>query len=120
MRALLSGSHKYGTPHENSDVDLVVYMSPEDAHVLCANADSCVRHNPTYSSCRYGKLNLMVCTDLKYYGTWESGLAVLTLRKLTENQPITRKQAIEVFSNERAVAGVGSLYPGDDVADEDV
>ena len=103
--ALLSGSHAYGTPHPDSDVDLVVYLSPDDARKLIDNADSVVFHSPGYRSCRYGKLNLMVCIDDKHYEVWKDGIGELKL-----NAPVTREFAIALFEGMRAEARIPELY----------
>jgi hypothetical protein len=103
--AFLIGSRAYGNPKVDSDVDLVVYMSPDDAKTLLENADMSIRHDELYHSCRYGNLNIMVCVDDAYYDTWVKGNKVLRLCK-----PVTRDVAIATFEHCRKHAGISEMY----------
>ncbi|WP_406698586.1 nucleotidyltransferase domain-containing protein [Singulisphaera sp. Ch08] len=102
MNAFLTGSHIYGTPHEDSDIDLVVMMPVSQLgrlnELIAEDADSEMRYEGMKpGACvRFGKLNLIVVTDQDDYRAWQEGTAELTARK-----PVTRDEAKAVFHAKR-------------------
>ena len=95
MTGLVTGSRKYGTPTEDSDTDLVVLVSKDDARRLITQSDTDLEDEDyirTSFSLRFGCLNLIVCTDRKMFQTWEAG----TL-ELFEARPVTRDKAVETL-----------------------
>ena len=95
MRSFVTGSHAYGTPRPDSDIDLVVLVSPEDMSRLVkmdpdSNAD---RYGVMCSSyLRYGNLNLLAVDNEIDFAVWLVGTQELIARK-----PVTRDEAVEVF-----------------------
>lgn len=100
MCAVLTGSRVYGTPREDSDVDLAVLVSLEDFDKLVAlfppggEADS-------YKGCpaqplRIGKLNLLLVTSEAHLAIWRAGTDILKA-----NAPVTREQAMQLFAEMR-------------------
>lgn len=101
----MGGSRIYGAPRPDSDVDLVILVSPEEAAILGANADVPNQPRPGCGSfpVRYGRLNLIVCTDLDTYGRWHIGRDAL--RRMG---PVDREQARAMFER----LGVSKRRPG--------
>jgi len=111
MRAFLTGSRVYGIPTEESDVDLVVFMSPPDMISLACFADLIGggdEHDkskqsdagPLGATLRFGKLNIIVTTDEPGYHAWAAGTEELK----AVGSPVTRGMAIEVFKRLRVEA----------------
>lgn len=99
---LISGSHAYGTPNENSDVDLVIKVDSEEMAMWLYNMlnDSEQDHSDTprfgSMSIRIGKLNLICCWSDWVYNVWLKGT-----QQLNQIKPVTRDQAIAMFNNLR-------------------
>lgn len=86
----ITGSHAYGTPHEDSDIDLVVLVDGDDSVLLCKYSED--QKEGDYHTFRYGKLNLILIVDPVRYETWAGGTEQLKLMK-----PVTREYAVEFF-----------------------
>lgn len=89
--AFLSGSRVYGTPHEWSDIDLVVLCSPEVEVLLRAASGG-------YNSIKFGHLNVITCTDEDTYNKWKTVTEALTILR-----PVTKQQAVDALNE----VGVG-------------
>ena len=96
MNAFLVGSRVYGEPREDSDIDLVVRMSPEDAYQLRRLADP-IRQNDPMGVVRYGKLNLVVCETDALFEAWVDGFDEVMHEFAKTQNPVTRARAIEIF-----------------------
>lgn len=92
--AILTGSHAYGTPGPDSDVDLVVFANRETREKLfelLGPIDPTKREYPAGDlSLRCGRLNLIVVGDAGHHKEWERGTAQLVARR-----PVTRAEAVE-------------------------
>lgn len=104
MDAFITGSRAYGTPREDSDIDLVVFCSAEDAATLWdLRGDS--------QTVRYGRLNLVVFSDTdsgrRNYARWKA-----VTDELRERSPVSRDEAVTAFQ----AAGVGAAYLQEDHA----
>jgi hypothetical protein len=102
MSAFLTGSQRYGTPCEESDIDLVVPMDEKELDLMvgaCIKAGIEIEENEQYdedSVClRFGKLNLLLMSDSKKVKAWRNATD-----KLIEEKPVRRERAIEVFRKE--------------------
>lgn len=92
MNAFLTGSHVYGTPRADSDVDIVVLV--EDAaerKVLCDNAEW-RRRRGTSLMVGYGKLNLIVCPTPAEQARWLHPTLNLIMEK-----PVNKERANSEF-----------------------
>jgi len=91
--AFIAGSYAYGTPTEKSDLDLVILADSTTLALLIAASDE-PNINPNYPSVslRFGKLNLLVCTEQSHYDVWQRGV-----EELRAKAPVTREEAIEHF-----------------------
>lgn len=98
-KAFVSGSHVYGTPNEDSDIDLIVMMDESLAKWLyeMAETDDC-SHTPACGSLsvRFGKINLICCWEQWVYDLWFNGTSLLHGAK-----PVTRDTAIILFESLR-------------------
>jgi hypothetical protein len=96
LKAFLTGSYAYGTPHEDSDIDLVVLISQDDLNRLASfDLDSYYsRYGKTPDSHygRFGNLNLLCVTTELEYNIWLDGT-----KELVAKRPVTRDEAVETF-----------------------
>lgn len=95
--AFITGSRAYGTPKEDSDVDLVIFVSHADAQILRNNADTenydyFGDNNNECNSIRYGNLNIIITTSLEKYKAWQAGTT-----SLKAFSPVTREKAVQVL-----------------------
>ena len=96
MRSFITGSRAYGLPREDSDIDLVVWVSPVDLHALRAMAEKekgWQEHSknglkeapsnggPEADSLRFGNLNLIAVTWKDAFKAWQKGTERLIARK---------------------------------------
>jgi len=113
MKAFLTGSQAYGTPHEESDVDIVLRMDIIDtdkmikALIALGQTPEHVDYGDGQSSIKIGALNLIVCHTDKRYTSWVLGTAALN-QENHDQYPMrrTRGRAIEVFSGLRDMLGL--------------
>lgn len=107
MQAFLTGSHAYGAPKDDSDVDLVIFVDDKRTHRLLEvhndlfdvekdDADQAIYHTPS-ESLKYGKLNLIICKTEKDYNEWKTGTEMLVKERASTGQPVSRERAIEVL-----------------------
>jgi hypothetical protein len=102
----VTGSHAYGTPRLDSDIDLVVYGSMHTLDALATQHESArpkhpgeQYHDMLRSGCLYfGRLNLIFITDTKLFDAWRAATEWLTRRK-----PVDREYAIRVHRRFREV-----------------
>jgi predicted nucleotidyltransferase len=107
LKAFVTGSRAYGTPREDSDIDLVVMVSLRDMERLRDQHDERPARDdddegeypdvPDQAQLRFGRLNLLCVTQEDDYEAWRSGTEELIARS-----PVTRAEAVEVFDRKRA------------------
>ena len=95
--SFLTGSHAYGTPHDKSDVDVVVLLTNEELCKLALVADEVCGDQTSASddsaaSLRFGRLNLICVVDKDEYEAWRTATA-----ELVERRPVTRDEAVKVI-----------------------
>ena len=104
-KAFITGSHAYGEPTKKSDVDLVVFVSPETMVELRKLADrdlSQTEEDYTKLEChsvRFGKLNVLCCITEEAYRTWRRGT-----KRLKAQAPVSREFACDFFAKLREEA----------------
>lgn len=96
--SFLTGSQVYGKPTKDSDVDLVILMSPDEARRLNSFSDQKMRYDPdrypdSFLSCRFGVLNILVCTDPKQFAAWFLGT-----NECSASKPKNTAQATKVMA----------------------
>ena len=113
LRAFLTGSRVYGTPREDSDVDMVVFLSREEVVTLRGLGEQLEPalggYDVTTESfpLRFGRLNLLVCLTEAAYNTWRAGTDALVAQFAAGDTP-TRDEAIAVFRKLRGHSGGAS------------
>lgn len=101
--AMLTGSRMYGTPTDKSDLDLVIWVDPEEYAILEQFADSITvleaprKHNYPVSSMYFGRLNLIVVVEKWQYEVWVQGT-----NDLMQERPVSREEAVAHFSELRS------------------
>jgi predicted nucleotidyltransferase len=105
--SFLTGSRVYGLPNPDSDIDLVILVSLDDMKLLAEFAeydesmDAKYWYECTSISMRFGKLNVICCTDKHNFDLWKTGT-----ERLKKNAPVSRDFAVrfmEVLRGERFV-----------------
>lgn len=105
----VTGSRAYGTPREDSDVDLVAFMSPSEIKGVFDLAD---KHDNIeeyeggglHYSLVFGRLNLLCITDPVQYDLWKRGTEELKAIRDKEG-PVSRNFAVKFMDNLWAAAG---------------
>lgn len=134
MKAFITGSQVYGTPNDKSDIDLVVYVTPNELNLLKKFADSDDREKPKKGdsdsgpqfgpelsgSLRFGKLNLLCVTDPLAYAVWLNGTKMLTHEVERSSRCVERDVAITLFESLRRAAGLFSHRPSVEEARDQV
>ena len=108
MHSFITGSRAYGTPRPDSDIDLVVLVSPDDLAKLVELSDKQSdfghpggEHYEDGCFLRFGPLNLICVTDQTHFETWKKGTDELIAKK-----PVTRDEAIETLKRYRQAAKI--------------
>jgi hypothetical protein len=92
----ITGSRAYGTPREDSDLDLVVLTDMESITEMAklsdnADANVCFSGSGLFdgASLRFGKLNLLCFLEQDQFDAWQQ-----TTIELAARRPVTREEAI--------------------------
>lgn len=107
-KPFITGSHAYGEPNSDSDIDLVVLVDVETVQQLLAASENVDDHpvrdsdgGATRGSFRFGGLNLICVTDEVAFDCWKDGTDFLKTKA-----PVTREQAVKYFRKKRERLGV--------------
>lgn len=78
IRSFVTGSHAYGQPNENSDIDIVMLLDENILHLLANQAGVCIatdqyEDKPQSASLRFGKLNIIAVTRREEFDAWFDG-----------------------------------------------
>lgn len=90
--AFITGSRQYGTPREDSDLDLVVYISQEELDYLRDEWSSSTQAYGDVLVLRFGLLNLICHSNEHNYEAWRKATEVLTAQR-----PVTREFAVQTI-----------------------
>lgn len=94
--SFITGSRVYGSPRDDSDLDIVVLVNPELAKLL---ADLCDPMKPGEKGVyRFGKLNLIVTFTQEEFACWKIATDDLIALSLKGN-PATREEAIKYIDS---------------------
>lgn len=113
MNAFITGSHAYGQPTKDSDVDLVVFVEdPSEAETLRIAASRVggvcqpdKDYPPHSMSLRFGRLNLIVCLEKGMFKAWRDGTDQLIDETCQVFGSVSRERAVEVFEEKFREAG---------------
>lgn len=100
MNAFITGSHAYGEPGEESDIDLVVLVDSDTQKLLIEHGGK-----PT----RFGKLNIIAVDTQAKFDKWKKGTEALQAIR-----PVDRESAVAVFKAlgvSKGDSGKRRLYP---------
>jgi len=94
-QSFITGSHAYGTPRPNSDIDLVVLVDAGCCQKLCHLGQRGSRVLAEGDGkAFFGNLNLILVTDEKQFDMWAKGTA-----ELMAMAPVTREVAKAHFTS---------------------
>lgn len=102
MSYFFTGSQVYGTPTEESDIDLAILEVGErlsDRLAPLANK-SLVVSRDGHDSFKFGRLNILVFQNEKEFDAWKEATENLKTRR-----PVTREQAIAEIDKQLAKIG---------------
>ena len=91
-RAFVTGSHKYGTPREDSDFDLVVFLGGDDLDRMRETFEPDAPGYGYVLVLRFGVLNLICFCDERKYEAWREGT-----EKLEKIKPVDRSTAVALI-----------------------
>lgn len=120
-RAFVTGSHAYGRPRPDSDLDLVVLIDPAQAEQLTLCADSShlgSAGDASDVSLNFGPLNLICVSNADDYAWWAAGTRQLAREALSDwnrgqgARGVTRKHAIHVLEGLRREAVLARYREG--------
>lgn len=98
MKAFITGSHAYGKPHPESDVDLVLRVDEKTranlVRLLAETGEVGDQYEAGVLQFKTGKLNLILCVTDAQYGAWKTGTDGLCALA-----PVTREQAVTLFKS---------------------
>lgn len=97
----ITGSHAYGIPRGNSDLDLVLRVSPELARSLyltslqLGEGEDSSGHDMPHA--RFGGLDLILCSDDGIYDVWRKATEFLI-----DKAPVERDKATDYMNKKKA------------------
>lgn len=100
MNAFITGSRAYGQPRADSDIDLVIRCDENTAQLLrqvCDNPDIEGSAGEACNSIRFGKLNLLLCTNDRRFADFVVGTSELQDAAFRAEH-ITRQDAVQTFT----------------------
>ncbi len=112
-RAFLTGSRAYGTPREDSDIDLCVLLSRDDYHTLKAALPEDAREDmddgrydeePGGMNIRFGQLNLLAFNDADIYWAWQESTGMCKDYAVTNGGTCDRTMARRIIKDHVANA----------------
>ena len=111
MLSFVTGSHAYGTPQVDSDIDLVVLVSKNDLQRMIEMTEA-PEHERDYIFAggiplRFGRMNVIACIDRKLFDLWRKGTAYLKTKR-----PVSRDYACKYFQKLRERAGYSGTFHG--------
>jgi len=83
----ITGSHAYGSPTENSDIDLVVWAVGETRAKLEVGG----------YPIRFGRLNLILISDIDQWDIWKIGTEALVKLSKSRKSAVSRDEAVAFF-----------------------
>lgn len=99
MSGFITGSHAYGAPTEESDVDLVLLLDEATSKLL--NDLSETKKIPV----RYGDLNLILCRSEAEFLSWKGFTDDMIAKKIATGIPVSSDEARIEFDKRRVPNG---------------
>lgn len=109
MNAFLTGSRVYGTPTEESDVDLVVQMTATEMDKLGWFAEEAFGFDEygCGRSFRFGKLNVIAISGDKLFQLWKESTEACEAIK-----PVNKVEAKAIFQKREIAFKAANVGPG--------
>ena len=98
MKSFLTGSHVYGKPTKDSDIDLVVRISLKDEERLIKLSDN--QGLPI----RFGNLNLIAATTDEDFAGWSLAKHTCVQRSKELKRKLTKEESLAIHEDIRATA----------------
>lgn len=98
----ITGSHAYGIPSSESDVDLVLLLDERTRQIL----ESCSETKKV--PIRYGNLNLILCHSEAEYDSWKLFTDTTTQKAIEDGVRVSSEEAREIFKSYRIRCGSGT------------
>jgi len=96
MKPFITGSHAYGTPTSESDIDLVI------PPMISESLDKLINYSESGTvPIKYGNLNILAAPNEEAFWLWWK-----CTRDLTRIKPVTRDFAIEFIETKFKEAGI--------------
>lgn len=105
MRSFITGSHAYGLPQRDSDIDLVILCDEATKAKLLSRSED-TETDLGKRVIRFGKLNVIACVDEREYAVWKVGTEACR----AEKEPVSRDDAKAFFDSLRAQVGIRDNY----------
>lgn len=102
--AFITGSHRYGKPTEESDLDLVILLDRD-----CGSWDEKRLRELSEGAApqiRFGRLNLILCRTETEYAYWKAGTEIMARESRVNDESIGKKKAKRRFDWFRAKLGL--------------
>lgn len=107
MNAFITGSHAYGTPRPDSDIDVVVLVDGVTEYMIHKMSD--VYDSKKQTPCVFGKLNLIFCTDPISFTCWHMATMQMSNDQKRANVSYDKHEATEIIDSYFAQAGLPRL-----------
>lgn len=107
MSAFITGSHAYGVPRPDSDIDIVILLPWDDYKILCKRTwdETYVygggRSDPTSLRIKHGKVDLIITGYFAFFQAWQWANSLLKKEQL-----VSRERAVEVIKGCLESAGM--------------
>ena len=106
MNSFITGSHVYGTPREDSDLDLVCLLAtPQERALLQQHSEG------EGNVLRFGRLNIIAPETEGEFAVWRFATEALQLKGGATGEPITREEAVRTIAKLRARLGLTNTEP---------
>lgn len=102
MNAFLTGSHAYGRPSPESDIDIAILVERstlEKLEQVFGGDGRIVQYGLSVGSFRHEKINLIAFTEEWRFDAWRSAT-----ESLTKTAPVSREQAVALIQATVAMA----------------
>jgi hypothetical protein len=94
LNAFITGSRVYGTPTEDSDIDLVVLVDNTTKRTLQSLNQAVSEPNLIVKPVRFG--NLILCDTEDAFDCWKKSLVDCIRASDDLNRPLTRDEAVRI------------------------
>lgn len=108
MNAFITGSRVYGKPTPSSDIDLVILVDEQTSTRLQLMARETDEQKPL--AIRFGRLNLIICTDEAEFAVWKVGTCQMVRQKIKDGKKFDKTEAKAVFDLLRESLGMEDGY----------